>query len=598
MTGDSSSIAGFFLVDQNKLLSFSDNGIFIHWELNTATPIAKSLITKDGKWAVFSPEGWFDGSKNFHGAHFVANNLYPISFSQLRDRFYQPFLLERLTGERNEPLPKALLNNLMIFVPPKVTTTIGDNSTQLKIDVENRNGGIGELEIKLNGTQVVGLKDKGHNLKSNISHGQITYDLSAEPKLKPGENNLVEVLVFNHDNTVASTTTVNYFLAPGIKADNRSNFYVLSIGTSDYKGKKLDLRFAAKDAQDFANALKISAKKQLFPDFSPDNIQILSTEKGYIPPTKANIQQAFARLKSTKPNDVVVVFLAGHGVKGTKEEEGYLYITQEGSSFADIQEEQKQNAVTISSKEFHHYLQQIPANKQVMILDTCASGAIANDLVTKRNLSADQIRAIDKLQRSSGLHVLMGSAGDAVSYEASQFGQGLLTYSLLEGMKFGEGLKDGNMVEVQKLFSYAQNQVALLAKEIGGVQQPRSASPSGDGFVIGQLDQVAQQKIALQSAKPRFVRSQFRAKKKPRDVLGVNEKVKKQLITLMDDGKLVFSDVAMAPNSCVLYGTYQQQSDGLRLDVELKVGDRKRFAANGVLMEELMGLVVEHCPVQ
>lgn len=35
----------------------------------------------------------------------------------------------------------------------------------------------------------------------------------------------------------------------------------------------------------------------------------------------------------------------------------------------------------------------------------------------------------------TGTHVITGCAADAVSYEASRFGQGLLTYSLLEGMK-------------------------------------------------------------------------------------------------------------------------------------------------------------------
>ena len=45
----------------------------------------------------------------------------------------------------------------------------------------------------------------------------------------------------------------------------------------------------------------------------------------------------------------------------------------------------------------------------------------------------------------------MGSAADAVSYEASRYGQGLLTYSLLQGMK-GAALKEDQYVDVSKLF--------------------------------------------------------------------------------------------------------------------------------------------------
>lgn len=52
----------------------------------------------------------------------------------------------------------------------------------------------------------------------------------------------------------------------------------------------------------------------------------------------------------------------------------------------------------------------------------------------------------------------MGSAAAAVSYEASQYGRGLLTYSLLQGMR-GAALRDDAFVDVQRLFQYAADQV-------------------------------------------------------------------------------------------------------------------------------------------
>ena len=41
----------------------------------------------------------------------------------------------------------------------------------------------------------------------------------------------------------------------------------------------------------------------------------------------------------------MVVFLSGHGVKGTNEKDGYLYVTTEGESFEQIQDEKKQKEV-------------------------------------------------------------------------------------------------------------------------------------------------------------------------------------------------------------------------------------------------------------
>ena len=70
----------------------------------------------------------------------------------------------------------------------------------------------------------------------------------------------------------------------------------------------------------------------------------------------------------------------------------------------------------------------------------------------------------------------MGSAADAVSYEASRYGQGLLTYSLLQGMK-GAALKEDQYVDVSKLFEYAADEVPRLAQNVGGIQRP-SCCPS------------------------------------------------------------------------------------------------------------------------
>jgi len=72
----------------------------------------------------------------------------------------------------------------------------------------------------------------------------------------------------------------------------------------------------------------------------------------------------------------------------------------------------------------------------------------------------------------------------------------------------------------------------------------------------------------------------------------------------MDDGELVFSDVASAPNSCVLYGRYEQNQDGLSVNVRLKYGQEERFqrkienASMHDVWKQVAMEVVTHCPVQ
>ena len=126
-------------------------------------------------------------------------------------------------------------------------------------------------------------------------------------------------------------------------------------------------------------------------------------------------------------------------------------------------------------------------------------------LADRRELSPDQIRAIELLKDSTGSWILMGSAADAVSYEANRYAQGLLTYALLEGMQ-GAAL-EGDQVEVSKLFGFAQRQVEDLAKGIGGIQRPVLSAPKGQTFPIGLLKEEDRRQIHLATLKPQLLRA-------------------------------------------------------------------------------------------
>ena len=101
--------------------------------------------------------------------------------------------------------------------------------------------------------------------------------------------------------------------------------------------------------------------------------------------------------------------------------------------------------------------------------------------------SSVEIRALERMKDRTGMYVLAGSAADAVSYEASLYGQGLLTYSLLFGIK-GAALRNSEFVDIMTLFQYSANKVPELAKDIGGVQKPEIRIPhGGQSFDIGRL---------------------------------------------------------------------------------------------------------------
>src|SRR6202021_1306701 len=147
----------------------------------------------------------------------------------------------------------------------------------------------------------------------------------------------------------------------------------------------------------------------------------------------------------------------------------FFYLTRDAQS-ADLKDPVVRQQNAFSSAELTELLKKIPAQKQVLILDTCASGKALERLTEKRDVPASQVRALERIKDRTGLHILAGCAADAVSYEASRYGQGVLTYSLLLGMR-GARLREGEYVDVVDLFSFAADKVPELARDIGGIQR-------------------------------------------------------------------------------------------------------------------------------
>src|SRR5262249_33085722 len=160
--------------------------------------------------------------------------------------------------------------------------------------------------------------------------------------------------------------------------------------------------------------------------------------------------------------DVVVVYLAGHGVIHVDQDrDDWHYLTADAQS-AVLADAAVRQQVSLSGRELTDLLRASPAQKQVLILDTCHSGSVVEKFTAQRAVPGSQARALQRVKDRTGMHVLAGCAADAVSYEATRYGQGLLTYSLLLGMR-GAKLREGEYVDVVDLFNFASDKVPELA---------------------------------------------------------------------------------------------------------------------------------------
>jgi hypothetical protein len=164
----------------------------------------------------------------------------------------------------------------------------------------------------------------------------------------------------------------------------------------------------------------------------------------------------------------------------------------------------------------------------------------------------------------------------------------------------GPGLHEGDQVSVGTLFGYAVERVPVLARDIGGIQRPVLAVPSGgQSFPIGRLEPEDRKKVPLQLERPLLLRCNLQDEKRVRDHLGLGPKVDERLrsATAGRGAKLVFVDAGEFPGAHELAGRYQVKGNKVVVRLTLFKGEDEvaRFTAEGdrAKLDDLARKIVE-----
>jgi WD40 repeat protein len=493
-----------FSPDGRLLLTAASSGVVKIISVATRRELATLVSLADGSWTVTDAEGHYDASdpNRTEGLHWIIGDDV-IGIDQLpAGRFYVPNLLSSLLSDA----PVSSLSRQLSQLDPApdvLVEPLGPGERLLRVRLTNRGGGLGPVRVWVNKREVTGAHRPA---AADAATAVVTIDLSSAV-FRPEGNDDIQVVALSATDLVAAPargvrTPVGSL--PTKPPDTR--LYGLFVGTSAFRNSTLDLQFAAKDAVDMAAAMRLGAERFL----TRDRVFLTVLHSGggrNQQPTKKNILDAFARIaREARPDDTVVAYFAGHGVAHGQDQ--YFYLTSDANSL-ELTDARSRDENTISGAELQRWLQvDVKALKQVVVLDTCAAGAATASLASlsvKRNLSPDQLRALAFLQKATGSFVLMGSAADRVSYEANEFGQGLLTYALLTGLSGGPALRNGSDVWVGSWLGHAETAVPDLAVGIGGIQVPHFIRPAGHDFPLMTMTDADRRSIPLAVPRPRVV---------------------------------------------------------------------------------------------
>ena len=557
-------------VQPTVLLNVS-NGSAVDLQLREDNQLLKVLFMTGGNWVQIHPSGFFDASPGAMEKMYWLQGNEVIDFDQLKHRYWIPGLAEKIMSGEALPDVKSIGS---IKLEPKVELgQVLDG--QVPIKITKRAGGYGRVSLSINGKEVaenILPKDLDTSLKEQV----IFYDVRGHRYLTADSNfnNTISVKAYSKDEFVQGKgVEVEYMLEDENVVE--PHFYGIVLGVSDYVNSNINLKYTSTDAKAISTAIGLGAEK-LFENRT--HMYTLHSE-GDVRPTKAAIKSIFDSIAlQATADDVVFIYLSGHGVNYGGTYGDFYFLTADAISARsqDYRDDYVRSTQAISTAEITEWLKSISALKQVMIIDACGSGKAVENLIASRSVESSQIKAIDRMKERTGMFIISGCAADAVSYEASKYGQGLLTYALLQAMK-GAALRKNKFVDVNTIFSYARERVPELAHDIHGIQEPQLLMPSQGSFDIGILTADLQNLIPLNQPKPVFVRSMFLEASSLEDQLLLSQLLDESLDQVSERGEMsiLYMDVAAMDQGNRLSGIYRIEGKSIILDYNIRMQDQR-----------------------
>jgi uncharacterized caspase-like protein len=241
------------------------------------------------------------------------------------------------------------------------------------------------------------------------------------------------------------------------------------IGAERYESSDIPrLQYSTADAEALYDTLVGPA------GFKKEHVLLL-TDKTQKQPTLRNVKWALGTFlaRSARKDDTVLIFFAGHGapevdLRGVEGDGLAKYLVPIDADPDDL------FSTALPMDDIPTILGRIEAERVVIFLDTCYSGAAGGRTFASKKRRATDVDDLflERLTRSKGRVIITASRPAEVSIELPEFGHGIFTYYLVQGLKGAADLNRDGIVSLQELYEYVEQQVARKARAVGGNQHP------------------------------------------------------------------------------------------------------------------------------
>jgi caspase domain-containing protein len=240
-----------------------------------------------------------------------------------------------------------------------------------------------------------------------------------------------------------------------------SGKFALIIGNTEYIDPGLaQLTAPGKDTEDLARVLKAEEICEF------DQVDILLNQ---LSSTVIEVIDAFFDQK--KPDDLLVLYFSGHGVR---DELGSLYLAVTNTIRSRLR------STAVKSDYIREAMDQSRSKRQVVILDCCNSGAFPQGTKAEVGGTMGMVSAL----QGYGRFVLTASDATQFAWEGDKaFGEtqnSLFTHFLVKGLEGeADSDSDGN-ITVDELYDYAFEQISKLTPK----QTPTKSASKQEGEIV------------------------------------------------------------------------------------------------------------------
>ncbi|WP_109830958.1 caspase family protein [Reichenbachiella versicolor] len=468
--GHEGEITGIQLIQDDRILvSSSLDGTTRFWDLEKGIELFSHIVFDKNNWLSKTSSGYFDATQFAKKYVYFVEGLETYGLDQFFEKYYQPDILRKSLTEGTKTFQNNYLKNQLKespppkveIVSPKPRESTDRESIEVIVKITNMGQGIDELRVMHNGKRISTIDNVSFD---NVKPGKSIYE-SIKLNLVSG-NNKVTISAFNTDRIESKNTQIEVIRKSKIE---EITCHVVCIGINKYRNPTLNLNYAKNDAESFKKTIKEKGKN-LF-----DHINYYSVYDNDA--SKANILKTLDLVASrAKPQDVLYFYYAGHGSAIDGE---FFFVPTENVRLYDLK---KLKTYALNAKTIQNKLAEIPALKQLVIIDACQSGTSADQFASR---GAEEEKAMAQLSRSSGVHVLAASGSEQFASEFDELGHGLFTYVLLEALsgKADGAPKDGK-VTIYELKSFIDDQVPEYSQKYKSKPQFPVTYSQGQDFPI------------------------------------------------------------------------------------------------------------------